>query len=283
MSDPNRPERDAIEPNHHDADAAPEPRPEMPKEKAAPSPEPVTTDASVEPDAHVVDGPVAQADLELARESAASDEIERAEEPNETDEVIAEPTAETPGGAPSPEERAESETTTWVPSGSNDAGAAAGTGAVAAAVAADDEAAEGRFTWHPEYAGRTVDDVRDELAAEIAADQRQYSIVMEGAEEAEQDALSSIVSLERKWGHYDFGWAELDSDDLASRIVAFEQERERRRELIDWSDYRREPGDAGLTDSGELPPAELSTSLKAISLGLVVLLIVVILLAVWAL
>ncbi len=140
-----------------------------------------------------------------------------------------------------------------------------------------------RFEWHPEYGGRTVEDVHGELEREIGADQRQYRIAMEGAEEAEQDALASVVTLERRWGRYDFGWAEVDASDLASRIVAFEQERERRREMISWSEYRNIHGAGGVTDSGELPPAELSTSMKAISLGLVVLLIVLILLAVWAL
>lgn len=140
-----------------------------------------------------------------------------------------------------------------------------------------------RFEWHPEYAGRSVEDVREELRQEIEADQRQYSIAMDGAEEAESDALASVVGLERRWGQYDFGWAELDAGDLADRIVGFERERERQRELISWADYRQLRGPAGMTAGGEPPPAELSTSMKAISLGLVVLLIVLILLAVWAL
>ncbi|HEV2128656.1 MAG TPA: hypothetical protein VGR22_08570 [Thermomicrobiales bacterium] len=140
-----------------------------------------------------------------------------------------------------------------------------------------------RFEWHPEHAGRTVEDVREELEREIAADQRQYRIAMEGAEEAEQDALASVVTLERRWGRYDFGWAELDAGDIASRIVEFEQERERRREMISWSEYWNVHGSGGMTDSGESSSAELSTGMKAISLGLVVLLIVLILLAVWAL
>jgi hypothetical protein len=140
-----------------------------------------------------------------------------------------------------------------------------------------------RFDWHPEYSGRAVEEVRRELEEQIAVDQRQYRIAMEGAEEAEHDALASVVSLERRWGPYDFGWAELEASDLAERITAFEREREHRRELISWSEYRESHGAGGLTDSGELPPAELSTNMKAISLGLVVLLIVVILLAVWAL
>lgn len=141
---------------------------------------------------------------------------------------------------------------------------------------------EATFTWHPEYAGKTVDEVRRDLEQQIAADQRQHSVAMDGADEAEQDALASVVALERRWGPYDFGWTEQDPADLASRIVAFEQERERRQEMVSWSEYRAEQaGNGGMTDSGDLPPAELSTNMKAISLGLVVLLIVAILVTVW--
>jgi hypothetical protein len=140
-----------------------------------------------------------------------------------------------------------------------------------------------RFEWHPEYSGRSVDEVHRELEEQIAVDQRQYSIAMDGAEEAEHDALTSVVGLERRWGPYDFGWAEQEAKDLARRIVDFEQERERRQEMISWREYRESSGSAGMTDSGESPPAELSTNMKAISLGLVVLLIAVILLAVWVL
>lgn len=139
-----------------------------------------------------------------------------------------------------------------------------------------------RFEWHPEYAGSSADQVRQDLAKEIAADQRQHSLAMEGAEESEQAALASVVELERKWGAYDFGWAELDATQLADRIVGFELERERRHEMISWSDYREEHG-GGLSDAGELPPADLSTRTKGIALLLVVLLIILILLAVWAL
>lgn len=145
------------------------------------------------------------------------------------------------------------------------------------------EKASGRFVWHPEYAGQTVDQVKVDLTQQIASDQRQHALAMDGAEASEHDALASVVDLERRWGVYDFGWAEQDAEGLATRIVAFEQERERRREMISWSDYRAEPGHGGLTDAGEVPPAELSTGIKAISLLVVVLLIAIILLAVWAL
>lgn len=140
------------------------------------------------------------------------------------------------------------------------------------------------FRWHPEYATKRFDEVQAELASEIASDQRSHRLAMEGAEDAEQDALVSVVNLERKWGPYDFDWAEQDPDELASRIIAFERERERRKEMITWSDYRTDSvEDGGLTDAGEGPAPDLSTSMKAISLIIVALLILVILLAVWAL
>lgn len=190
--------------------------------------------------------------------------------------AVEEPAARVPDAA-DPGESGAPESSAYVPAGSQDASQSRTETPVSPA--GDSE----RFTWHPEYAGRTVEDVRRELEQAIAADQRQYSIAMAGADEAEQDALASVVGLERKWGRYDFGWAELDAGDLAARIVAFEQERERRREMFSWAEYRRSHGGAGMTDSGDMPPAELSTSMKAISLGLVVLLILLILLVVWAL
>ncbi len=139
------------------------------------------------------------------------------------------------------------------------------------------------FTWHPEHRGKSFDEVRAALAQDIAADQRQHRLAMEGAEESEQEALASVVGLERKWGKYDFDWAEQEPDALADRIVDFERERERRHQMISWSDYR--DGDVEIDEAlaaGERP-AELSSSAKGLSLLLVVLLIVVILLAVWAL
>jgi len=151
---------------------------------------------------------------------------------------------------------------------------------------ADQKAGENgseEFTWHPEYAGRAVSEVRDELARQIASDQRQHALAMEGAEEAEHDALASVVELERRWGVYDFDWAEQDATALASRIVAFEQERERRQEMISWADYRAESLVDSSGGAGEPESGELSTGIKAASLLVVVLLIVIILVAVWAL
>lgn len=139
------------------------------------------------------------------------------------------------------------------------------------------------FIWHPDHGGKTADEVRQGLAQEIANDQRQHRLAMDGAEESEQDALASVVSLERKWGPYDFDWAEQDPEMLAARITEFELERERRHEMVSWSDYRDEAVDQHQGHEAGERPAELSTGIKAMSLLLVVLLIVIILLAVWAL
>lgn len=146
-----------------------------------------------------------------------------------------------------------------------------------------DKSGAEEFAWHPEYAGQNVSQVREDLARQIAGDQRQHALAMEGAEEAEHDALVSVVELERRWGVYDFDWAEQEADELATRIVAFELERERRQEMISWAEYRAERAAGDVGDSGDPPASELSTGIKAVALLVVVLLIVVILLAVWAL
>ncbi len=129
----------------------------------------------------------------------------------------------------------------------------------------------------------SFDAVRAALAQDIAADQRQHRLAMEGAEESEQEALASVVGLERKWGKFDFDWAEQEPESLADRIFDFERERERRQQLISWSEYRDADVELDEAQSAGERPAELSTSAKGLSLLLVVLLIVVILLAVWAL
>lgn len=109
-----------------------------------------------------------------------------------------------------------------------------------------------RFTWHPEYAGRLLLDVRDELVREIGADQRAYALAMEAAEAREDDALASVLRLERRWGPYDLNWAEADPEQLADRIVRWEWERERRQELFPFSEVRDQ---APLPD---VPPAQQS-------------------------
>ena len=89
-----------------------------------------------------------------------------------------------------------------------------------------------RFEWHPSYRGRTLRQVRDEVRNELARDQRQIALTLEGADRDENAVLASVVALEKKWGRFDLDWAEADPDPLADRIAAFEWERERRRELF---------------------------------------------------
>jgi hypothetical protein len=101
------------------------------------------------------------------------------------------------------------------------------------------------FEWHPEYAGRTLEKVTRDLESEIARDQRSYEIALMGAEESEHDALASVVDVERRWSPFHFGWNETDPAELAQRIAAFEWEREQRREMISWQEYRSGNGNAG--------------------------------------
>lgn len=136
------------------------------------------------------------------------------------------------------------------------------------------------FTWHPEHAGKSVEEVQRELTYQIEGDQRQHRLAMDGAEEAEHDALASVMSLERRWGQYSFDWADQDAATLAARIVAFEQEREQRQEMMSWSAYRAsvEAPDEHLSEIRTT--SELSTRMKGVSLLVVVVLIVLILVAV---
>ena len=95
-----------------------------------------------------------------------------------------------------------------------------------------------RFTWHPEYAGRLVLDVREELVREISADQRAYTLTIEAAEAREDDVLASVLRLEKRWSPYDLNWAEADPGQLADRILQWEWEREQRQELFPFSETR---------------------------------------------
>jgi hypothetical protein len=108
-----------------------------------------------------------------------------------------------------------------------------------------------RFTWHPQYAGRTVFDVRRELVDEITADQKALALALDAAEAREDDALESVLRLERKWSDYDLNWAETDPGDLADRILAWNWEQERRHELFPYSEVR----DAALPSASPPPPA----------------------------
>lgn len=109
-----------------------------------------------------------------------------------------------------------------------------------------------RFQWHPEYAGRTLFDVRQELVDDISADQRAYALAMEAAESKESDALASVMALDKKWSEYDLGWAEADPGELADRILEWRWEQEKRRELIPYADVREH------APLPELPPQQAS-------------------------
>jgi len=98
--------------------------------------------------------------------------------------------------------------------------------------------ADRQFTWHPEYAGQTVSQVRESLEREIAADQRAYDLTLNAAEQREGDALERILPLEKRWGAFDMGWAETDAAGLAATIAEFEWARETRRELFPFADHR---------------------------------------------
>ena len=95
-----------------------------------------------------------------------------------------------------------------------------------------------RFEWHPVWRGRTVDEVRAELRTQAGRDQRAYALALEGAERHENDALSSVVALERTWGGIALDWPEADPDGLAEAMLAAERERERRREMTPIAELR---------------------------------------------
>ncbi len=140
-------------------------------------------------------------------------------------------------------------------------------------------ASESVFVWHPEYKVRSYSAVRMSLATEIASDQRAYALTLDGAEEHEGDSLTSIIALERKWGPFDLNWAETDPAALADQIVAFERERERRRELIPYAVFRDQlsPPDEG----GYADPAASQRLESPFARGIVVLVLLVLLVAAW--
>lgn len=135
----------------------------------------------------------------------------------------------------------------------------------------------GTFSWHPQYAGQTFDTVERGLASEIARDQRQYHLALEGAEQSEHESLTSIVELERRWGNYAFDWAEMDAGALANRIVSFERERERRKEMISFGDYRAQgglvggDGDASQREPGALPVRTIAIAVVAVVVIILIL------------
>ena len=144
--------------------------------------------------------------------------------------------------------------------------------------------ADVRFAWHPRYQRRILRQVRDELTAELARDQRAYALAMEGAEEHEQETLASVLELEKKWGGFDLDWATADAPDLAATVAAFEHAREERRELIPYADYRsRRDGARAATDQiraqSSSPAAWLRLSQSRAPL-LVLLLVVVLIIVI---
>lgn len=126
------------------------------------------------------------------------------------------------------------------------------------------------FAWHPTYVGQPVDGVQRSLREEIGRDQRQYALSLEGAEASEHDSLSSVVELERRWGQFDFDWAETDPDALADRIIAFELERDHRRELISYATWRAEQA-----DTGEEATPELAWKTAPVLIGAAALIVIV--------
>ncbi len=135
----------------------------------------------------------------------------------------------------------------------------------------------GTFAWHPQYSGQTFDTVERGLTAEIARDQRQYQLSLEGAEKSEHESLASVVELERRWGNYAFDWAEMDAGELAHRIVNFERERERRQELISFREYRAQgglvggDGETGQRQSGALPVRTITIAVAVVIAIIVIL------------
>ena len=87
---------------------------------------------------------------------------------------------------------------------------------------------------------------------EIAADQRAYALAMEAAEAREDDALVSVLRLEKRWSAYDLGWAEADPGQLADRILEWEWQREQRHKLFPFSEMRES------APQQSLPPAQAS-------------------------
>lgn len=135
-------------------------------------------------------------------------------------------------------------------------------------------ASGGTFSWHPTYAGQTFDSVQRGLASEIARDQRQYHLALEGAEQSEHESLSSVVELERRWGNYAFDWAEMDANELAARIVSFERDRERREEMISFADYRAQGGlVGGDNDAGHREPGPFPVRIVAIAVVAIIVII----------
>ena len=149
------------------------------------------------------------------------------------------------------------------------------------------------FEWHPQYAGRTLEEVTRELETEIARDQRAYEVALMGAEESEHDALASVVDVEKRWSPFHFGWNDAPPAELAQRIAGFEWEREQRREMISWQEYRSANGSGSATASpaagarddwrasmSDEQRRKVANGLAAVVVGLIVIAIIAIVLVV---
>lgn len=145
------------------------------------------------------------------------------------------------------------------------------------------------FTWHPEYRGRTRDSVVQELAHTIAMDQRQYELALSGAEKEENQALASVMELEKRWSPITFDWADSDPRELAELVTDFELERDRRQEMISYATYRHDTQPrretstssgwrASKSDDDRRKIANLGAGLILATFFLVILVVVIILL-----
>ena len=97
---------------------------------------------------------------------------------------------------------------------------------------------EYRFAWHPQYRGQTAAEVRGRLLDDLRSDQRAYAITIDGPDENESEILVRVVGLEKKWGPYALDWATADPASIVDRAVDFERERDARRELFPYAEYR---------------------------------------------
>lgn len=128
--------------------------------------------------------------------------------------------------------------------------------------------AEPGFVWHPIYAGKSYTEVRTTLTEDIRRDQRSYVFAMDAAESAENDSLSMVVELERRWSPFEFDWTEMDPVILADRILAFEQAREAAQEMFPFADYR---SSGRLVDDPAPDTAIQERTLPIMKIGIVIL------------
>ena len=80
---------------------------------------------------------------------------------------------------------------------------------------------QSRFTWHPQYRGQTVAEVRAALLDDLRSAQRAYAITIDGPAENESEILVRVVGLEKKWGPYALDWATADPAEIVDGAVAF--------------------------------------------------------------